>query len=312
LIVLPSIPDDVYIEDLLKKEVKKAIKSLYLEVLSQKEYVQNSGNALELAIISGKISYQDGVFVGEFNKTTSKILKDLGAKWTKKGWKLDADKLDAYYLSAIVQAKAIDSKKVERLLNNLMGVDVKRIASKADVERIYQKAVENINKKLDDGLRQVPTVRAQFSEEQLDGIKKEYTENMKLHIKGWAQDEIDTLRVKVNENVRKGIRYEELAKYIEKRYEATPQKALFIARQETRLLSTEMKKQKYEKAGITEFKWIARKDDKVREDHAELDGQIFRFDDPPIIDSRTGKRGLPGQSFNCRCAMRPIIGSSIS
>ena len=310
MIILPSIPEDSYIESLLEKEVKKAIKPLYLEILSKDELRQNSGDALESAIISGKIFYKDGVFRGEFNKTTSKILKSMGARWTKTGWKIDADKLSPHYLSAIVQSKTRDSRQIERLLNNLMGVDIKKIASKADVDRIYKKAVENINKKLDDGLKQVPLIRAQFDETQLDNIRKKYTENMQLHIKGWAQDEIDSLRKKVNENVRKGIRYEELAKDIEKRYATTPQKALFIARQETRLLNTEMKKQKYEKAGITEFKWVARKDDKVREDHAHLDGHIFRFDDPPVIDSRTGERGLPGETYGCRCTMRPIIGKA--
>lgn len=38
-----------------------------------------------------------------------------------------------------------------------------------------------------------------------------------------------------------------------------------------------------------------------------LAGQIFSFDDPPIIDERTGERGNPGDAIHCRCRMRPVF-----
>jgi uncharacterized protein with gpF-like domain len=27
----------------------------------------------------------------------------------------------------------------------------------------------------------------------------------------------------------------------------------------------------------------------------------------PVIDPRTGERGIPGQAINCRCVMRPLV-----
>ena len=305
--ILREIPDDERLMGLISKEIQRAIKDFYLQILRTEEIKQNAGDALESALIKGKIFYDNGIFKGEFNKTTTKLLKDLGAKWIKGGFKLDPTKIDVRYLSAIAQGKMKNSRDIERLLKNLMGVDIKRVATKADVKKIYAKLVENLNDTLDAQLEKFPTVRAQFDDKQLEAIREKYTDNLELHIKGWAEDEIKALREKINVKVREGVRFEQIAKEIEAKYKVSQPKALFIARQEVRLLTSEMKAAKYEKAGVQEFRWIARKDSKVREDHQHLDGKIFRFDDPPVIDSRTGKRGLPGISYNCRCQMQGVL-----
>ena len=38
-----------------------------------------------------------------------------------------------------------------------------------------------------------------------------------------------------------------------------------------------------------------------------LNGGIFDFDNLPVIDEKTGERGIPGQAINCKCRMRPIV-----
>ena len=47
-------------------------------------------------------------------------------------------------------------------------------------------------------------------------------------------------------------------------------------------------------------------DAKVREEHAHLNGTTWAFDDPPIIDEHTGQKGLPGETYNCRCGLIPV------
>jgi SPP1 gp7 family putative phage head morphogenesis protein len=263
-------------------------------------------NALEHAIISGKVYYDNGIFKGEFNSKTSKILKDLGAKWLKLGWKLPPEKTPVQYLSAIAQGKFKNSRDIERLLKNLMGVDVNRLATKADVKKIYDKAIDNLNKGLDAQFKKIPTVQAQFDEFQLDHIKKTYSNNMDLHIKGFLNDEIRKVRERIQENVFKGVRYDNIVEELEDTYQISKRRATFIARQETRLLNSEMKVSKYQKAGVQKFIWHARHDDRVRHDHEILDGKIFRFDDPPIIDLKTGTRGYAGQYYGCRCFMEGV------
>ena len=46
----------------------------------------------------------------------------------------------------------------------------------------------------------------------------------------------------------------------------------------------------------------------TRADHKALDGRQFRWDDPPVFDSRTGKKGHPGSDGRCRCYAEPVHG----
>lgn len=60
-------------------------------------------------------------------------------------------------------------------------------------------------------------------------------------------------------------------------------------------------------AGITKFEWLNANDEKVRTDHVELGGEVFSWDDLPVIDTRTGERGKPGDAVNCRCQAAAVI-----
>ena len=46
------------------------------------------------------------------------------------------------------------------------------------------------------------------------------------------------------------------------------------------------------------FKWVTRRDDKVRESHKAHHNRIYHLDTPPFVGSR---HLLPGQDYNCRC-----------
>lgn len=53
--------------------------------------------------------------------------------------------------------------------------------------------------------------------------------------------------------------------------------------------------------GIEFYVWNTQHDARVREGHAERDGEIFRWDDPP-------EGGHPSQDFSCRCYARALGG----
>lgn len=52
--------------------------------------------------------------------------------------------------------------------------------------------------------------------------------------------------------------------------------------------------------GVTSFIWRTSEDERVRPEHEELDGQTFRYDDPP-------SEGLPGEPILCRCSAEPVF-----
>lgn len=88
----------------------------------------------------------------------------------------------------------------------------------------------------------------------------------------------------------------------------TQRRARFIAEDQTRKVTTAMNSARMQATGIREFEWIhSGGGAEPRRLHVQLHGQVFRFDDLPVIDERTGERGLPGQLPNCRCTLRPVL-----
>lgn len=81
-----------------------------------------------------------------------------------------------------------------------------------------------------------------------------------------------------------------------------------IAKTEVRKATMAIGVERSKSAGVKKFKWRhSAGGSEPRELHIKLNGQIFSYDDPPVIDDRTGEKGFPGQLINCRCVAIPVI-----
>ncbi|WP_338885308.1 phage minor head protein [Xenorhabdus sp. TH1] len=88
----------------------------------------------------------------------------------------------------------------------------------------------------------------------------------------------------------------------------TEKRAQFIAVDQTRKITTAANYERMKSAGIKKAVWHhSGGSAEPRKLHQKLDGQVFDLDNPPIIDERTGQRGLPGELPNCKCFWTPII-----
>jgi SPP1 gp7 family putative phage head morphogenesis protein len=83
-------------------------------------------------------------------------------------------------------------------------------------------------------------------------------------------------------------------------------RARLWARDQTLKLNGELTRSTHEEAGVEEYVWSTSSDERVRDRHAGLDGQRFRWDDPPVV-SKDGRREHPGGDFQCRCVALPVI-----
>lgn len=87
----------------------------------------------------------------------------------------------------------------------------------------------------------------------------------------------------------------------------TKSHAALLARDQVLKLNGEITQERHKQAGVTHYRWVASGDDRVRPDHRALDGKVFAYAEPPIADTRSGKRGHPGQIWQCRCVSDPQI-----
>ena len=150
---------------------------------------------------------------------------------------------------------------------------------------------------------------------------------MKFWVKKWKAKEIIKMRRDVLEMVQGGARIETIKKYFMKEWKVAENKAAFLARNESEIASAVLKAVHYQQQGCTHFFWLKSVSREKRELHLEYAKEkgnkygiggtnIFSYDNPPIIEelkirkgkkqydvipAPNGKRGLPGQTYNCQC-----------
>ena len=99
-----------------------------------------------------------------------------------------------------------------------------------------------------------------------------------------------------------------IRKKLNGRYKRTKNHAKNVALDQTRKAFNNLNASRLQDAGIEEFEWIHSGGAKEpRKDHIAMNGNVYRFDNPPVIDKRTGERGLPSQAYYCRCMMKPVV-----
>jgi len=99
-----------------------------------------------------------------------------------------------------------------------------------------------------------------------------------------------------------------LSKQIQERYSVSKSKSRLLARDQVAKLNAQITQHQQRNVGCNEYKWKTAGDGaRVRKDHRELHNKIFSWDDPPIVDKRSGRRAHPGEDYQCRCVAIPVF-----
>lgn len=104
----------------------------------------------------------------------------------------------------------------------------------------------------------------------------------------------------VLEGVREGRRHEQIAKDLTERHSVAESHARLIARDQVGKFHGELNRARQQAAGITRYIWRTSRDNRVREEHEERDGEAFEWSSPP-------EDGHPGHAINCRCNADPDV-----
>lgn len=127
-------------------------------------------------------------------------------------------------------------------------------------------------------------------------------------IKSIPADYFHKIQGEVMRSIQTGRGMADLLPAIQAHGHSTKQRAGLIARDQTSKATTAINNARMTGLGIKKFEWLHSGGGKEpRKLHLQLNGKIFDLADPPVIDERTGERGLPGQLINCRCRMVPVI-----
>ncbi len=137
--------------------------------------------------------------------------------------------------------------------------------------------------------------------------KASVTENVNL-IKSIPAEYLKDVEGATMRSITTGNGLQDLVPALEKYEGQTHRRAKNIALDQTRKAYNSINKGRMQGIGVKKFQWNhSGGGAHPREDHIAMDGQIFSFDDLPVIDERSGERGIPGQAINCRCTMTPVF-----
>lgn len=115
-----------------------------------------------------------------------------------------------------------------------------------------------------------------------------------------ATETLNRLESTIYSAVMQGKTTKELSAEIKKVAAISDRRAKLIATDQMQKFNGNLNKARQEELGITSYEWITVGDSRVRHDHAERSGKIFKWNSPP-------SDGHPGQAVRCRCAAGGIV-----
>jgi SPP1 gp7 family putative phage head morphogenesis protein len=131
-------------------------------------------------------------------------------------------------------------------------------------------------------------------------------ENVNL-IKSIPEQYLTSITTVVMQSITTGQGLKQLTQKIEKYHGTTSNRAKNIAKDQTNKAYNTINRERMIDAGFKKFRWIHSHGGlKPRKDHIAMNGKVYSFDRLPIIDKKTGERGIPGQAINCGCTMTPV------
>lgn len=262
----------------------------------------------------GKFSYPQAV-EREYIRTVGRYLRPL----------LDAVKEYLPDLGQALQSGDIrmdDSRQVlpvetVRLIEETFRKISRRYASKVlalDLQKELQKHAGHANKLTVSEWKKAirATLGIDIFSDYYDGafyegmLERWVDENVGL-IQTIPQQTLGQMEQVVKEGFLSGVPTKEITRQIYHTYNVNLSHARLIARDQTGKLNAQLTQKQHRDAGITLYEWSDSGDSRVRSTHKALNGRTFSYDDPPVVDPKTGRRCNPGEDYQCRCVGYPVF-----
>lgn len=279
------------------KPVRKLIAQMHREaVAAYTELFTHPDYAMDVADVPRRIR--------EAQRQMGQGLRPTSARWALA---MERAQMSVVEDASIASRARVVSNKLAARFDDLFGRIAKPTSDAMvnDTEKHSSSTLTQSLKELSGGI----TLKADFVTEGVaDAITASVAQSVNL-IKRISSDYLGDVQGAVMRSITSGEGLKDLIPFMNKKYEEQDRHAELTALDQTRKAYTSITVARMDMAGIDQFEWVhTAGSKKPRAYHANvLNGQIFSMDDLPIIDEKTGTRGLPGQLPFCRCKMRPII-----
>lgn len=148
-------------------------------------------------------------------------------------------------------------------------------------------------------------------------MEKAVSDNVDL-ITSIHTDFIHDIGAAVFDNMKDGVRHENLIDIIKERGNVTRNRAKLIARDQTSKLNADLTEARNVALGLDLYEWGGTGDERERDSHSALNGKLCKYSDPTVYSDDGGKTwkkrstigafiGKPGEDYQCRCLALPYV-----
>lgn len=140
-------------------------------------------------------------------------------------------------------------------------------------------------------------------------------ENVAL-IKSIPETAFDRMERVIRSSLSSGVDPKSLSKIVEESFDVSRSRARLIARDQVSKANGQIMRKTQQAAGVARYRWTTARDERVRGNplgvnpkgsHFYLEGKVFAWTAPPIVDPTTGRREHPGGDYQCRCIAIPVF-----
>lgn len=233
-------------------------------------------------------------YVARIEEALKDSLDDMAAVLDKNGPKMDSYESDLDALLTKIGAR-IDKKAAETALRR-------------KVEQMYTGVNDFNEEEFKAVIRDAVGAEDFFINEKWQKVARSVwvQENISL-IKSIRSQTLEKIRYNlgdmVTEAADKQTRAAQLSEAIQDIAHKNRTRADLIARDQIGKLNGRLTQLRQQSAGITKYKWSTSKDERVRPAHAEREGKVYEWANPPAD-------GNPGYPIRCRCVGIPVIDTS--
>ncbi len=263
------------------------------------------------ATIKGSTLRYNASIQRRYEEALAKLVRDMHDEAQRAIATLfDSDTANNYFSVAFDASVSSQARILTNKLNKRFG-DLFALKAKPTAERMVNASDADSTKTLHISLKEMSgglslktsTVNSTIK----NVISASVAENVAL-IKSIPQQYMLNVQGSVMRSITSGRGLADLIPEIDKYADEAKNRARNIALDQTRKVYNNINRDRMKSLGVKRYEWIHSGGSMhPRPLHQSYNGSIFRFDDPPIIDEKTGERGIPGQAINCRCTMKPVI-----
>ena len=230
-------------------------------------------------------------------KAEREILKLAKGNAAKQHFTGDASISSAYRILFSTLLKDFDvmfSSKAKDIAGSLWG----------DTEKWTTK---ELNRSLSE-LASLISFKTDTTSKSLDNIRKAAIHKNVDLIKTIPQQYLGAVKQNIYTSITTGKGLSDIQPFLESQKDYSKRKAQLVALDQTRKITTDIAAHKLKQNGGKKFKWMHTGGSQhPRQEHIAMNGNIYSYDDPPVIDPRTGETGLPAQAYQCRCRLCPVL-----